>query len=60
MAPSKGCWIRENNYEEEHKPPTDLIHCESYLNFIQIHLLSYVTDHIRQFGNIPIDSTEFR
>jgi len=37
----------------------DLIHRESYFNFIKIHLLSHFTDHIRQFGNIPIYSREF-
>jgi len=36
----------------------DLIHCESDFNFIKIHLLSHLGDHIRQFGNIPMYSTE--
>jgi len=37
----------------------DLIHREWYLNFIKIHLLSHFSDHIHQFGNIPMYSTEF-
>ena len=37
----------------------DLIHSESHFNFIKIHLLSHFSDHIRQFGNIPMYSTEF-
>jgi len=37
----------------------DLIVCESHFNFIKIHLLSHFCDHIRQFGNIPMYSTEF-
>ena len=36
-----------------------LIHCESHFNFIKIHLLRHLSDHIRKFGNIPIYSTEF-
>jgi len=37
----------------------DLIPRESHFNFIKIHLLSHFGDHIRQFGNIPMYSTEF-
>jgi hypothetical protein len=37
----------------------DLIFCESHFNFIKMHLLSHFCDHIRQFGNIPMYSTEF-
>jgi len=36
----------------------DLIHRESHFNFIMIHLLRHFSDHIRQFGNMPIYSTE--
>jgi len=36
-----------------------LIFCESHFNFIKMHLLSHFCDHIRQFGNIPMYSTEF-
>jgi len=36
----------------------DMIHGESPFNFIKIHLLSHFCDHIRQFGNIPMYSTE--
>jgi len=37
----------------------DVIHREPHFNFIQIHLLSHCINQIRQFGNIPIYSTEF-
>jgi len=37
----------------------DLNFCESHFKFIKMHLLSHFCDHIRQFGNIPIYSTEF-
>jgi len=36
----------------------DMIHGESHFNFIKMHLLSQFCDHIRQFGNIPMYSTE--
>jgi len=36
----------------------DLIHGESHFNLIKMHLLSHLCDHIRQFGNIPMYSTE--
>ena len=36
----------------------NLIHSESHFNCIKIPLLSYFSDHIRQFGNIPMYSTE--
>ena len=37
----------------------DMIHTESHFNFVKMHLLSHFSDHIRQFGNIPMYSTEF-
>ena len=37
----------------------DLIHRELHFNFIKIHLESHFSDHISQFGKIPIYSTEF-
>jgi len=50
--------IGDDDSEEEHEQRMDLIHRESHFNFIKIHLLSHFSDHIRQFGNIPINSTE--
>ena len=40
-------------------PRMDLIHSESHLNFIKMHPLIQLGDHIRQFGNIPMYSTEY-
>jgi len=37
----------------------DLIFGESHFNFIKMHLLSHICDHIRQFRNIAIYSTQF-
>jgi len=37
----------------------DMIYTESHFNFVKMHLLSHFSDHIRQFGNIPMYSTEF-
>jgi len=36
----------------------DMIHGESHFNFIKMHLLGHLCDHIRQCGNIPMYSTE--
>jgi len=35
-----------------------MIHGETHFNFIKMHLLSHFCDHIRQFGNIPMNATE--
>ena len=59
VAFSKRHWICDDNSEEEHERRMDLIHSESHFNFIKIHLLSHFSDHIGQFGNIPMYSTEF-
>jgi len=59
VAPSKRRRICDDDREEDHKRPMDLIHRESHFNFIRIHLLSHFSNHIRQFGNIPMYSTEF-
>ena len=36
----------------------DMIHGESHFTFIGMHLLSHFCDHISEFGNIPMYSTE--
>jgi len=59
IAPSKRRRMRDAEWEEETKPRMDLIICESHFKFIKMHLLSHLFDHIRQFGNIPMYSTEF-
>jgi len=59
VASSKRRRICDDDCEEEHQRRMDLIHRESHFNFIKIHLLSHFSDHIRQFGNIPMYSTEF-
>jgi len=51
--------MRDAEREEETERRMDLIFCESHFNFIKIHLLCHFCDHIPQFGNIPMYSTEF-
>ena len=38
----------------------DLIHSKSHFNFIKMHLLIHFDYLIRQFGNIPMYSSEYR
>jgi len=59
VAPSKRRRICDDDRAEEHERRMDLIHRELHFNFIKIHLQSHFSDHIRQFGNIPMYSTEF-
>jgi len=59
VAPCKRRRICDDDREKEHERHMDLIHRESHFNFIKIHLLSHFSDPIRQFGNIPMHSTEF-
>ena len=37
----------------------ELVHAESHFNFVKMHLLDRFRDHIYQFGNILMYSTEF-
>jgi len=59
VAPSERRRVRDDDREEENDRRMDLIHTESHFNFIKMHLLSHFGDHIRQFGNIPMYSTEY-
>ena len=59
VAPSKRRRVRDADREEENDRRMDLIYSESHFNFIKIHLLIHFGDHIRQFGNIPMYSTEY-
>jgi len=49
-----------DDHDEEDELRMDMIHGESHFNFIKMHLLSHFCDHIRQFGNILMYSTEIR
>ena len=60
MAPSKRDRRLEDDRDEENELRIDMIHTESHFNFVKMYLLSHFSDHIRQFGNIPMYSTEFR
>ena len=59
VAPSKRRRRLEEDRDEENELRIDKIHTESHFNFVKLHLLSHFSDHIRQFGNIPMYSTEF-
>ena len=60
VAPSQQRLMREDDRDEEDELRMDImmIHGKSHFNFIKMHLLSHFCDHIRQFGNIPMYSTE--
>jgi len=59
IGPSKWYWIRNPEIKEETERHMDLIFCKSHFNFIKMHLLSHLCDHICQFGNIPMYLTKF-
>src|SRR5437868_6094769 len=59
VATSKWRRVRDDNRAEENHQCMDLIHSESHFNFIKMHLLSHFHEHVHQFGNIPMYSTEF-
>jgi len=48
----------DNDHDKENKLPLDMINTESHCNFVKIHLLSHLCDHIHHFGNIPMYSAE--
>jgi len=60
VAPSKRRQCLKDDRDEENELHIDIIHTESHFNFVMIYLLSHFSDHIRQIGNIPMYSTEFR
>jgi len=57
-APSQWRQIRDNDRDEENELRMEMINTESHFNFVKMHLLSHFCDHIPQFGNIPMYSTE--
>ena len=58
VAPSQRRRMSDDDRDQEDELRMDMIHGESHFNFIKMHLLSHFCDHIRQFGNIPMYSTE--
>ena len=58
VAPSLRRPMRNDNRQEENDHGLDLLRSESHFNFIKMHLLRHFCDHLRQFGNIPMYSTE--
>ena len=59
VAPSKLCRGLDNTQHDGNDLGMHMIHTESHFNFVKMHLLSYLSDHIRQFGNITMYSTEY-
>jgi len=60
VAPSKQPRRLEDDQDKENDLRMDIIHTESHLNFVKMHLLSHFSDHIHQFGNISMYSTKLR
>ena len=58
VAPSLRGRMRDDNSPEENDICLDLIRGELHFNFFKMHLLSYFCDHVRQFANIWMHSTE--
>jgi len=58
VATSQWCRMRDDDRDEEDELCLDMFHGESHFNFIEMYLLSHFCDHVRQFGNIPMYSTE--
>jgi len=58
VATSQRRRMPDDDRDEEDELRMKMIHGESHFNFIKMHLLSHFCDHICQFGNIPIYSTE--
>ena len=50
--------MRDDNGQEENDLCLNLVRGESHFNFITMHVLSHFCAHIREFGNIPMYSTE--
>ena len=57
-APSQRRWICDDDRDEENELRMNMINAESHFNFVKMHLLSHLCDDIRQFGNVPMYSTE--
>ena len=58
VAPAKRRRVHDEDREEENNRRMDQIHSKSHCNFIKMHRLIHFGDHIRQFGNSPMYSTE--
>ena len=61
VARLRGSRVREQleDCQEENDQYMDLIHAQSHFNFIKMHLIFHFCEHIYQFGNIPMNSTEY-
>ena len=59
LAGSKRHRAHAQDRDEENDRRMELVHAESHFNFVKMHLLDHFRDHIYQFGNIPMYSTEF-
>ena len=57
-APSPRRRICDDDRDEASELPMEMINAESYFNLVKVPLLSHFCDHIPQFRNIPMYSTE--
>ena len=51
--------MHAQDLDKENDRRMELVHAESHFNFVKMHLLDHFRDHIYQFGNILMYSTEF-
>ena len=58
VAPSQRRRICDDDRDEENELPMDMIHAEAHFNFSKMHRLSHSCDHVPQFSNIPMYSTD--
>ena len=59
VPPSQRRRIPDDDCEEENDQRMEFIYAQSNFNFVKMHLISHFRNHIYQFGNIPMYSTEY-
>ena len=59
VPPSQRYRIPDNDSGEKNDQCMELINAKSNFNFVKMHLISHFRDHIYQFSNISIYSTEY-
>jgi hypothetical protein len=57
VSTAKRCKVVAEDNIKQFECRLDIYRQESHLNFILMHLVTYLIAHIRQFGNIPAYST---
>ena len=55
---AKRCGILDANHAQRTEEHEEYLLSQSHFNFIKIHLLVHYSSHVREFGNIPMYSTD--